>query len=139
MSRFVLDTNVVSELNRPRPHAAVVAFLANGADLWLSVVVLHELEFGVQQLEPGRRRELYRQTLTDFVARYADRILPVGRTEAVQAASLRAHARRMGRVLHLGDALIAGTARAHDLAVATRNVRDFEELGVEVVDPWADG
>ena len=136
MTGLLLDTNVVSELNRPRPEAAVVAFLANGVDLWLSAVVLHELEFGVQQLAPGRRRELYRQRLSDFVAGYVDRILPVGRAEAVQAASLRAHARRMGRVLHLGDALIAGTARAHDLAVATRNVRDFEGLGVAVVDPW---
>ena len=136
MTGFLLDTNVVSELNRPRPDAAVVAFLANGADLWLSAVVLHELDFGVQQLQPGRRRERYRQTLSDFVAQYVDRILPVGRTEAVQAASLRANARRMGRVLHLGDALIAGTARAHDLAVATRNVRDFAGLGVAVVDPW---
>lgn len=136
MTGFLLDTNVVSELNRPRLDAAVLAFLINGADLWLSAVVLHELEFGVQQLQPGRRRELYRQTLSDFVAQYIDRILPVGRTEAVQAASLRAHARRMGRVLHLGDALIAGTAQAHNFAVATRNVRDFAGLGVAVVDPW---
>ena len=62
--------------------------------------------------------------------------MPVGRPEAQQAAMLRAQARRSGRVLHLADALIAGTAKAHDLAVVTRNAVDFEGLEVKVVNPW---
>ncbi|MDE0365410.1 MAG: hypothetical protein OXP09_07525 [Gammaproteobacteria bacterium] len=63
-------------------------------------------------------------------------MLPVGRPEARQAAALRARAHRSGRVLDLGDALIAGTASANDLSVATRNVRDFDGLGLDVIDPW---
>ncbi len=74
--------------------------------------------------------------LSAFVAQYEDRILPLGRAEARQAAGLRARAHRAGRVLDLGDALIAGTARANDLSVATSNVRDFDGLGLDVIDPW---
>lgn len=64
------------------------------------------------------------------------RLLPLARQEAEWAARLRAQAQRSGRVMHLADALIAGTAKVHALAVATRNVGDFEYLGVAVTNPW---
>ena len=137
MRGFLLDSNVVSEINRLEPDARVLSFLSGETDLWLSVVVLHELEFGIRRLDPGQRRDRMRRGFSNYVAGFAHRILPVGHEEAVLAAALRVQARRDGRVLHLADALIAGTARAHDLAVATRNVRDFEGLDVEVFDPWA--
>ena len=85
---------------------------------------------------PGRRRDSLRDWLSDLVVEYADRILPVGRREAEWAALLRAQARRSGRVLRLADALIAGTARANDLAIATRNIRDFDNLGIAITNPW---
>ncbi len=72
-----------------------------------------------------------------FLESYADRILPANETAAVWAARLRVNAVMLGRPPDLVDMLIAGTAKAHDLAVATRNVRDFEGLGVEVVNPWS--
>ena len=137
MSGYLLDSNVVSEAIRPRPEPLVFSFLEGEPDLWLSAVVLHELEFGIQRLDPGQRRTRMRSALQEYLARYAHRLLPVGDVEAVIAAALRVEARRAGRVLHVADALIAGTARAYDLAVATRNVRDFEGLDVEVFDPWA--
>ena len=84
----------------------------------------------------GRRRDAISSALAAFVAKYEDRILPVGRPEAAEAAVFRVRARHSGRVLDLGDALIAGTAGANDLSVATRNVRDFEGLGLAVVNPW---
>ena len=137
MRGFLVDTNVVSEPMRDAPDPRVVAFLSRHDELWLSAIVLHEVAFGIALLPPGRRREAIEAALTAFVALYEDRILPLGRTEASHAAAMRARARRSGRVLDLGDALIAGTAAAHDLAVATRNVRDFQGLGLDVVDPWA--
>lgn len=136
MSGLVVDANVFSEMSRPRPDPSVVSFFNDNPDLWLSVIVVHELEFGIQQLDEGRRRDRYRDTLSAYLARYGDRLLPVGRPEAVLAAGMRVRAARAGRVLHVADALIAGTAKANDLAVATRNVRDFEGLDVEVVNPW---
>ena len=136
MTGLLVDANVLSEMSRPQPEPSVVSFLARNEDLWLSVIVLHELEFGIQRLEAGGQRERYQSSLSDYVARYTDRILPVGRAEAVLAAEMRARTARAGRVVHLADALIAGTAKANDLAVATRNVRDFEGLDVDVVNPW---
>ena len=136
MTGVLLDTHVVSELTRETPDSRVLAFLAGHDNLWLSAVVLHELDFGVGLLPPGRRRDGISAALSAFVTEYEDRILPVGRPEARQAAALRARAHRSGRVLDLGDALIAGTASANDLSVATRNVRDFDGLGLDVIDPW---
>lgn len=136
MSGFLLDTNVVSELTREAPDSRVVAFLAAQDDLWLPTIVLHELEFGLNLLPPGRRRNRIRAALSALIMEYGDRVLPLDRPEAEQAAALRAQARRSGRVLHLADALIAGTAKVHDLAVATRNVADFEGLSVTVINPW---
>lgn len=136
MNGFLLDTNVVSELTKATPDSLVVAFLAAQDDLWLPTIVLHELEFGLNLLPPGRRRNRIRVALSALLMEYGDRILPLDRPEAEQAAALRAQARRAGRVLHLADALIAGTAKVHDFAVATRNVADFEGLGVTVINPW---
>lgn len=136
MSGVLLDTNVISELTRPAPAPPVVAFLAQQDDAWLSALVLHELEFGLLLLPRGRRRASLRDVLSEFIRRYEDRILPVGRRAARQAARLRADARRGGRTLDLGDALIAGTAQVHGLGLATRNVADFEGLDILVTSPW---
>lgn len=136
MTGFLLDTNVVSELTRDRPDSRVVAFLSGQPDLWLSALVFHELEFGLERLPPGARREALRAVLTAFVAEYEDRILPLDRIAATWAARFRAERHRFGGGLDLGDALIAGTARAHELSLATRNVRDFERLDIEVTNPW---
>ena len=113
-----------------------MAFLADQRDLWLSPVVLHELEFGVQRLPEGRRRGRLRVSLAAFIREFEDRVLPLGRSEAEAAALLRAQAQRAGRVLSLGDALIAGTVQANQLCLATRNVADFEVLDVRVLNPW---
>ena len=139
MSGFLLDTNVVSEMTKSRPSPLVIAFLARTADLWLASLVVHELEFGLRLAPPGRRRDRLRADLSRFLTDYADRILPIDRAGAVWAARFRAHAVRSGRPPDVTDILIAGTAKAHGLAVATRNVRDFEGLGVEVVNPWEPG
>ena len=136
MSGFLLDTNVVSEMMKGRPSPRVIAFLTRQADLWLASLVVHELEFGLQLTPPGRRRERLRSGLAGFLGTYAERILPLDRASAEWAARFRADAARSGRPPDLGDMLIAGTAMAHNLAVATRNVRDFEGLNVEVVNPW---
>jgi hypothetical protein len=136
VSGALLDTNVISELTRPAPAPPVVAFLSANNDIWLSALVLHELEFGLLLLPPGRRRDALRGLLSQIIRRYAARILPVDRASADWAARFRAEARRGGRTLDLGDALIAGTARAHDLSLATRNVTDFEGFDLPVTNPW---
>ena len=136
MSGFLLDTNVLSELTREVPHPGVIAFLAEQEDLWLPSLVVHELEYGVQLLPQGRRRDHLQALLTNVISTYADRILALDRPAAESAARLRAQARRMGRPLDLGDALIAGIAQSNVLTIATRNVRDFDFVDVTVISPW---
>lgn len=136
MSSFLVDTNVVSELTKKNPNSSVVNFMQQHHDLWLSVVVIHELEFGLHLLSDTQHRDALRITLETFISYYQDRILPMGREEAEQAAKLRAHAHRSGRVLHLADAIIAGTAQVHNLTLATRNISDFQEIRIRVINPW---
>ena len=136
MTAYLLDTNVVSELTRDAPHPRVIAFLAGQNDIWLSAMVMHELAYGLQLLPPGRRADRLRAMQSHIVSEYEDRILPLDRTAAEWAARLRAKARRSGHVLDLGDALNAGTAKAHGLSLATRNTTDFAGLDVDVANPW---
>ena len=136
MNGYLLDTNVISELTKESPDPRVIEFLSEHENLWLSTIVMHELEFGLQLLPEGSRRYSLQVVLSEFIAEHQDRILPVDRKEAEWAARLRSQARRFGRVLHLGDALIAGTARVHGLSVVTRNTEDFAGLDIRVRNPW---
>ncbi len=136
MNGFLIDTNVISELTKLIPDKNVIAFLTNSRNLWLSTVILHELEFGINLLPHGTRRDGIHQTITTLIKEYEDRIIILEHQEAKQAALLRAGAQQSGRTVSLGDALIAGTAFTHKLCVATRNISDFEELGVELINPW---
>lgn len=136
MSGFLLDTNVVSEPSKERPDRRVIAFLRWVGEAWLSTAVIHELEFGVQSLPSGRRQIRMRADLAALVSSYSDRILPIDRKAAEAAARCRVAAIRSGRTPSVGDMLIAGTAATHNLTLATRNVRDFEGLGIQIVNPW---
>ncbi|MCE2457793.1 MAG: type II toxin-antitoxin system VapC family toxin [Dehalococcoidia bacterium] len=136
MSGFLLDTNVVSEMTKSRPNLLVISFLAQSTDLWLASLVVHELEFGLQLAPPGQRRDRLRAGISRFLTGYSDRILQLDRAAAEWAARFRADAVRSGRPPDLVDILIAGIAKAHDLTVATRNVRDFQHLDIDVFNPW---
>ena len=136
MIGYLLDTNVISKIMRTAPHPGVVAFLSEREDLWLSSIVIHELEYGVRRMPQGRRRGRLEAELSRLFREYEHSILPLERNGAEWAAEFRVQAQSSGRSLELGDALIAGIARANDLAVATRNITDFDGLDVEVVNPW---
>jgi predicted nucleic acid-binding protein len=131
---YLLDTNVVSELRRPRPHGGVLAWLGGVADeeLYISAVTLGELQAGVEltrEQDAARAAEL--ENWIDALAQ-ASRILPL------DGPILRAWAKLMHRRSEdfLADALIAATAVVHRLIVVTRNVSDFRSLGVETFDPF---
>ena len=136
MSGYLLDTNVVSETAKRNPNPGVVDFLTARDDLWLSAIVVGELELGVQLLPEGRRRNELASWLSMLLGEFGERMLPVKNEEAQWAATFRARTHRRGAELALADALIAGTAKANDLFVLTRNVRDFANLGIDVVNPW---
>lgn len=134
---YLLDTNILSELGKPQPDPKVVQFVAQQEQSWLSIITVHELEYGLSLLPEGNRRSQLAETIQLLLNQYAAFVLPIQQEEAKQAALLRAAAKQQGRVLHLADALIAGTALAHDLPIATRNLKDFEDLGVELLNPFS--
>ena len=136
MTGFLLDTNVISELTKDDPDSRVVRFLDDQGDLWLSSVVVYEMEYGLATLPQGRRWARLRALQADILAAFDDRLLSLDLSGARWAAELQAQARHAGRTVDVGDALIAGTAKAHGLAIATRNVRDFQGMDLHIVNPW---
>jgi toxin FitB len=132
---YLLDTNVISELRRPRPHGAVVSWLKSldDSELFLSAVTIGELQAGVEitrKQDPAKAAEI-EAWLEAVAASY--NVLPM------DASAFRQWAKLMhGRSDELiEDAMIAATALTRRLIVATRNVRDFEDFGVETFDPFS--
>ncbi|HGG59315.1 MAG TPA: type II toxin-antitoxin system VapC family toxin [Gammaproteobacteria bacterium] len=136
MKTCLIDTNVISELARPKPDRNVIAFLSSLENAALSIISLHEIQYGIGLLPPGQRRAELEQQMARLLSEYGDSIIPVDEREAAYAASLRVQTRQQGKTLHLADSLIAGTAAAHNMTIATRNTPDFDGIGVELVNPW---
>ena len=138
MSRFLLDTHIISELTKPSPDQGVVRFLSELSSAYLSTVTLHELEYGIGLLPIGKRRSAIERVIAQFIEQYHNAILAINAPEAHAAALLRLTAKQQGQVLHLADSLIAGTAQVHQLTVVTRNAKDFAGLSVAVLNPFLD-
>jgi toxin FitB len=132
---YLLDTNVVSELSRKKPDAGVLAFLEATPQFLVSVILFHELAYGLAAAKPEQRAQLsaFVDALREKLGRDA---IPLDLAIAEAAGRLRATARAKGRALHEADALIAATAMAHGALLVTRNVRDFERLDVPLLNPF---
>jgi predicted nucleic acid-binding protein len=137
VSAVLLDTNVLSELVRPRPDANVVAFVRVQSDPLISVVSVHELTYGAERAPPPRRAKLL-AWIAALRSQFAGRIVPIGEDIAAEAGRLRAAAEAQGRPTEAIDALIAACAASRGAAVATRNSSDFSPMGVTVLNPWDD-
>ena len=139
MSRgWLIDTSLVSEWVKPRPDTAVVSWLdeADEDRIFLSVVSLAEIRFGIERLAPGRRRtRLDQWLLEELPERFEGRIVLVDEQVADACGRLLARARQAGRGLGAMDALIAATCLVCELVLATRNIGDFDWLGVELFTP----
>ena len=132
---YLVDTNVLSELPRPRPDPRVLSWLQGQSAIAISVVSVEELVFGVARAPAARRPKLNRWL--DSVLDAAAQILDVTAGVARAAGELRASREAAGRRVAQADMLIAATAVIHGLTLATRNVRDFADCGVALVDPFA--
>ena len=136
---FVLDTNVVSELMRPAPEPAIEAWLVDRptSSLFITAISEAELRFGVAVMPLGKRRDVLAEGLERMLTTgFADRVLPFDSAAAQDYADMAATRRAAGRPISQADCQIAAIARSRGLAVATRNVRDFQDIGVSLVDPW---
>jgi predicted nucleic acid-binding protein len=143
MSGFLIDTNVLSEYNRPEgPDAGVKRWLetTEGNAQYVSIITLAEIQKGIELLVEGKRRAQLEQWLTqDLEAWFSGRVLPVDRQVAMRWASLVAQGSRTGRPLPTVDSLIAATALAHGLTIVTRNTKDFEGIGAMTLNPLESG
>jgi len=131
----LLDTNVLSELARPKPDARVVAFVTGTSDAFLSAITILELVYGAHRA-PVQRRERLIAWVSDIRTQFQDRIVSITGDIATEAGLMRAAAEARGNIVAAGDALIAASARSRGALLVTRNVRDFRALGVAFVDPW---
>ncbi len=142
MNGFLIDTNVLSEYNRPggTPDTGVPRWLETAhRDLqFVSVITLAEIQKGIGLLDEGKRRSHLQEWLdTELEEWFSGRILPIDRQVANRWAELLVYCSGKGRPLPGIDSLLAATALEHGLTLVTRNVKDFEGIGVTILNPWS--
>ena len=139
MSGFLLDTNVVSEVSRPRPSPHVLAFFRHAMidTLFLSDIVIAEIRFGIEmRTDAVRRKELMAWLETTIRPMYLGRILPLTENTLLRWRLMLEMCRKQGTVVAEPDLLLAATAAEHGLTVVTRGTVPFQLLGLSVLDPW---
>jgi predicted nucleic acid-binding protein len=136
---IILDTNVLSEALRPKPADMVRRWMETqpSAALFTTSVCEAEILYGLALLPPGKRRAALEHAVAAiFEDTLSGRVLPFDSAAARAFAAIAAKRRRLGRPISESDAQIAAIASIHAAAIATRNVRDFSDCGVNVVSPW---
>ncbi len=139
---IVLDTNVISEIMRPKPDSAVLRWLDEqpGSSIWTTSVNIFEIRSGLQSMPVGRRQS----TLIVFFERWLaevilHRIVSFDDSAVCEAANLAAARKASGRPAEPRDTMIAGIVLASHAKLATRNVKHFEDIALSVVNPWGEG
>jgi predicted nucleic acid-binding protein len=138
---ILLDTNVISEIMRPRPDSRVASWIQSlpRNEFWTSSVVVAELLSGIDLMPPGRRQEGLREAVEEMLTEdFHGQILSFDLAAARLYGQILSARQRMGRPINEMDAQIAATARAHGAAVATRNTKDFLACEIALIDPWSD-
>jgi len=136
---IILDTNILSELMRPSPNMRVVNWLNAEEPLGVTItaITVAEILYGIERLPDGKRKQRFAQLAAEmFEEDFTERILPFDEVAAAYYATLVADSERSGRIVHSADAQIAAICQQHKAQLATRNVKDFEHLGISIIDPW---
>jgi predicted nucleic acid-binding protein len=136
---IILDTNVLSELMRPRPSARVLAWIAKQPEAELSTTSITEAEifYGLEVLPKGKRREhLTMAAEAVFTEDFSGRVYSFDSAAARAFSKIASSRRTGGRPISHPDAQIAAIAKTRRAKIATRDVKGFEQCGVDVVDPW---
>jgi toxin FitB len=140
VSGFLLDTNIISELVKPKPESKVTTWIDSTDEglLHLSVLTLGELREGIASLRDASRRVMLEAWLdSDLIPRFAERILPIDVAVADRWGRLAADAAAAKSPLPVIDGLLAATALDQDLTFVTRNTKDVAVTGVPVFNPWS--
>ena len=136
---FLLDTNVVSEWMKPHPNPGVVTWLADVDEdrVFLSVITLTELRYGIERMAPGNGRKRLGEWLEEELPlRFEGRILAIDGAVADACGKVVARSEALGRRMEAMDAFLAATAEVHRLTLVTRNASDFQPTFKGVLNPW---
>jgi len=134
---ILIDTNVVSETLKPKPDDRVVTWLTeNDEDIWLPVIVLAQMAYGVERIRPDQRAGRLSQGLDAWRDRFHDRICAFSETDALVYGRLMGQASRRGHPMAIPDGMIAAMAITRGATLATRNERDFANCEVRLINPW---
>jgi toxin FitB len=135
---IILDSNVFSELMRPRPEAKVIDWLNRQprSSVWTNAVSVFEVRFGLQAMPVGKRRDLFLAGFENLLDRIEYRVVPFDYEAAQHASALMALRKAQGRPRESRDTMIAGIVISRRASLATRNIRDFDDLSVPIIDPW---
>ncbi len=135
---IILDTNVISELARQTPDQQVLASVDDREEVAVTATTLAELLYGVARLPDGASRSRLAEGIRAIINdELGGQVIAFDSTAASHYAEIVAGRSRTGRPMGIADGQIAATCRAWGAALATRNVRDFEDVGIVVVDPWS--
>jgi toxin FitB len=137
--RFLIDTNAISEAAKPHPNPQVMAFLRETEEdsLFISVITLGELRQGVALMPDSKAKSALDSWLRlDLVEGFSARIIDIAAPVANVWGELMAGSKRRGIGLHAIDGFLAATALAHNQTLVTRNIKDFEALGLPLLNPW---
>lgn len=135
---IIVDTNVWSETTKPAPSRRVVDWLKlHRGDVAITAITVGEMLTGLQMMAPGSRREILTLHIERLIAAMRDQILVYDERAARAMATVVSNRRRVGRSNQKSeDSMIAAIALAHGCPVATRNVKDFRDTGIELINPW---
>lgn len=134
---ILIDTNVVSETLRATPETQVLQWLTeNDEDIWLPVIVLAEIAYGIERIRPDQRAGRLAQGLDAWRDRFRDRICGFSESDALVYGRIMGQASRQGHPMAIPDGMIAAMAIGRGASLATRNQRDFSGCEVNLVNPW---
>lgn len=136
---IVLDTNVLSELLRPEPEEKVMSWFRKQSRsmMFTTAITRGEMLFGIRLLPDGQRKDKLHAKISEiFSVSLVGRVLDYDSDAADAFANIAAGRRAVGQPVSQADLMIAGIARSRGAALATRNVRDFESCGIELINPW---
>ena len=135
---IVIDTNVASELMRPSPSPVVTDWVSaqSAGELRTTAITVAEIRYGLERMAEGRRKDRLRAAADEVFTAFREYVLPFDAGAAARYALIVSHRDRVGLPIEGFDAQIAAICRAHGAILATRNVKDFRETGIDLIDPW---
>jgi toxin FitB len=136
--KTLIDTCVISELRKEKPHARVLEAYSqlDSEEIWLSIMSIGEIAKGIALLDQSKRKKELEIWFNSLQKEYKDKILGVDLSIMLIWGDLTAQAQKRGHIVSACDGLIAATAKNHGLTLMTRNIADFESLGISLLNPW---